>query len=289
MARGTALDAYSSAYARLLSDPCAAPLTSPSYIGGDAGILSRFETDYLLFNNATDTAGTLIWTPGGIGTTGTLASHLFFTNAATSAAFATSTALSNASAPGLTFLANSAVSARCVAACMQVYWPGSEANRSGIVYTGVVNGGAVVGGTGVSADGVGSACQFVDRMPAGMIETKWRPADGDQISIPVNTNTAAAEIDKRNAIVLAIKGIPNSTGVRVRLVAVYEWTPGLSQGFVTPITTRSWTGNSLTDVLNYLDARYPNWFHNAGNYLSGAASSAVMAVAYNTNRLLLRN
>lgn len=282
--RRVGLDGPALQYARLLQDPCSAPLTHPIYGGGESGILTRFESDFIMLVGATDTAGLLAWTPGGIGTTGALPSHLFFAGAtSTSAAATVAATTSNVFAPGLVFLAANSNAARCVSACMQIYWPGSEANRQGIVATGVTSGNAIQLGASVTVDGVSNMLTVFERMPTDYAEIKWKPADGDQITIPPGTNTAAAELARKNSLVMCIKGIPVSTGVRVRLVAVYEWQPILSDGITNPVTNDSPSSNSLEQVLAYLSSVNPNWLYKSAGVAMRMAG-AIAAVQYRNTR-----
>lgn len=274
------IDQQGKAYAALLRDPCNGALCHPTYAGTDNGILTRFETDNILLNGATDAAGIIQWTPGGMGTTGTQGNHLLVGSSATTGGAITPVVLSNAVSPGTVFLTGNAASVRCVSACMQLYWPGSESNRAGLVYTGVCNGATVVAGQAVSTDAVSQVTQFVDRVPTNFVEVKWRPADGDQLMIPPSTNTVLSELVRRNAIVVAVKGIPVSTGLRVRLVAVYEWTPLAGDGIVNPVMSRSLSSNTLSQIVSFLDRSYPGWWHGLGN----AALSYVAAVAYGSRR-----
>jgi len=278
----------SMAYANLLNNPCGSPLTHPTYIGGDGGILTRFETDILVFVGATDTAGMVCWTPGGIGYNAGNASHLLAINAASSSASVAAGALPSSNAPGGSFLLSNASSARCVAACAQVYWPGSESARQGIVYTGSVNGGSVVLGSSYSTDGLANLTQYVDRMPNDFIETKWRPADGDQLSINPTTATPTIEQSRRNSILICVKGIPGSVGVRVRLVAIYEWQPAAADGITPSVSARNWTTSALNDVLSYLDNTMPDWQHKLGDVARMGASALVAAVSYQTARRVPR-
>lgn len=274
------MDQQGKAFAALLQDPCNASLCHPTYAGTDNGILTRFETDNILFNGATDTAALLHWAPGGMGTTGTQGNHLLVGTSATTGGAITPAVLSNSVSPGTIFLTGNAASVRCVAACMQVYWPGSESNRAGLVYTGISNGATVVAGQATSADGVSQLTQFVDRAPTNFIEIKWRPSDGDQLMIPPSTNTVLSELARKNAITMAVKGIPVSTGLRVRLVVVYEWTPLAGDGIVNPVMSRSLSNNTLSQVVSYLDRMYPGWWHRLGS----AAVNYVAAVTYGSRR-----
>lgn len=280
------LDSAAADYARLLADPCNAPLVHPVYAGGEGGILIRFETDFIVFNGATDTCGVLSWTPGAIGINGGSAVNLLASGAVNSATAVTPAYQVVYSSPGCAFLPNNAAAARCVAACMQVYWPGSESNRAGIVFAGNAAARNITNAaSSATADWVGNVCSFSSRMPNDHIEVRWRPTDADQMLIDPRTVTPDPEFARRNALVLAVKGIPNTTGVRVRLVAVYEYEPVIGIGIVNPQSSVARSGYTLDDVLNYLD-RMGDWANAAINLASYAG---VIGVNYaNTRRPAIR-
>jgi hypothetical protein len=147
-----ALDAEALCWARLLNDPCSAPLCHPVYAGADGGIVTRFETYYDVGTGATDTAGIYSFTPNAIGVQGGLGTSVSFFNAANAGAV---TALANptsSSQPGYDFLVANATAVRCVAACIQVFYNGTEANRSGVVAYGNLSGGTALVGTSTNVN-----------------------------------------------------------------------------------------------------------------------------------------
>lgn len=264
VARTGALDAYGRAYARLLMDPCNAPLTRGLGLSTGDSIIVRLESDAILFNGATFTAGVLVWTPG---------SKTSFINS-----YATDTGgsawVSNAAGIAGGFLNSNSTSYKCLAACLQVSWPGSEQNRQGILGLGVVPSSfqtrvspATVGGQAstASAADVRSLAQFVGRIPSDTKEIVWRPGpnddqDFDYSSYNINPANLPSLCGNRNSIILSYSGGPVSTGIRVRTVAVYEYTPLDSSGFVSSVQT-SPSVNSPADVLRAIDsAKGPGWF-----------------------------
>lgn len=275
-----ALDAQALAYARLLRDPCGAPLVHPVYSGADGGILARFETDFVAFNGATITSGYLTWTPGALGVNGANASQLLYGNSTLSSNAATVFQFANSQAPGNDFLPTQAMAVRCVSACMQIYWPGTELNRQGYVMYGNTNGVAVKLAQAISTDAVGVVLQHTSRIPQNMIEVKWRPGDGDQMFIDPTTDTAYSEFSRRNAIAFAVKGLPVATGLRIRLVAVYEYQPDLALGIVNPTNSRNTSNNSLDQVINFLD-KAGSWTSNLSDVVSGMSNMAVAAGVVN--------
>lgn len=283
--RGTGLDADAVRFANLLRNPCGAPLAHPVYTGSEGGVLARYETDYVGYAGATGTAGFLVWTPGAFGVNGSTASHLL---QMTSAASGTAAIVSEAplsQAPGGLALPTVASSCRCVSACIQVYWPGTEQARQGYLMYGNINGRTVNAGETVSADALGVVCQYSTRMPGGMLEFKWRPADGDQMYIDVNSVTPSQEFARRNSLALVWKGMPVLTGIRIRQVCVYEYQPDVGQGVSAPITSRAMSNFSLDQVLNTLD-KFPDWANSVSGFVGNVASLAgtVGAVAYGGRR-----
>lgn len=284
----TGLDAQAYAYARLLADPCGAPLTHPVYAGTDGGILARFESDFLYFNGATEAAGLMLFNPGAIGpsgvnTTSLIAAPSTGPNVATAPTF-----INSSFQPGFGFLAATAQNVRCVAACLQVYWPGTEANRQGFISYGPVPGAAVLGDTPTVAQ-VAQIFPKTERMPNDHIEVKWRPADGDQMWGPMDQASPTIDQARKSAIGFAVQGLPVSTGVRVRLIAVYEYQPIWGQGMIAPINSRSTSSNSLDHVVNYLDT-FTDWAYkgvaalNSAGRAAKAAAPYVRAVAYGAAR-----
>lgn len=249
-------------YARLLADPCTAPLCHPVYNGADGGIVSRFEYDTVLFSSSTDTCGALIWAPGGIGVSSTTASGITTIEAAASSTSVTAVSPPATYNPGQGFLSGVAANCRVVAACIQVFWPGSENNRQGYITYGNVSGATILTGTSYSVDSVSQLLPNSERMPMDFIEIKLRPQDGDQQWTNPGGATTVAELSKKGAIGFAIKGIPTSTGVRVRFVAIYEWQAYPGQGLVIPDNARNTSTNTLDHIVNALDAT-GNWVAKA--------------------------
>jgi hypothetical protein len=140
-------------------------------------------------------------------------------------------------------------------------------------------------GDTLSADAVGVVTQASCRMPSQMLEFRWRPNDGDQMYIDANTDTPGVEFARRGALALVWKGIPVSTGLRIRMVAVYEYIPDVSQGIVNPTTSRSFSKNTLDHVVNVLD-KAANWASSNIDMVGSFANLAMAtgAVAYGGQR-----
>lgn len=274
------MDEASHRYAQLLADPCNGPLVSGPFGDGSSGMVSRFERDIVINNTATDVGAALVFVPG-------LASVQTSSAPITSdTATITFANIAPGDTPGRVFLNTNAGSYRCLAACMQVYWPGSELNRQGIVSMGQFPADVVTDAVVATTD-LRSASTYVERMPEGMVEIVWRPSAyettwqrGDIVT------DSSTDWDKYTALVASAAGIPVSTGIRVRLVAVYEWIPkpGTGLGLVSLVRNPVHKG-SLANVIDFLD-RTGDWMYN-GAYKAGHALASmargVGAIASLTN------
>lgn len=262
---GPQLDAVALSHKRMLMDPCRAPLGPSTYPGSNGAVVQRFEQDFIVFNAATQTAGILVFIPG-------LSSFSTTPAVAVQDDGSTFNLQALSPGPGNAFLSTTSAY-RCVAGCMQVYFPGTELNRSGFVgmgygpgsmifnYQSVANGG---NGNAVSVGQVRQSQFHTERTPAGMVELKWKPGFGDQdwespltSAQQVATNSAAA--GTRQVLTLSAGGLPASVGLRVRLIGIYEYMPQFGGSSVSTTGTSVITKNSLNDVLHSLDSA-GNWF-----------------------------
>lgn len=278
------LDRAAVEWAALLNDPCNARLTYACYPVGDSNsILMRVESDTILFSGSTETAGQMVFVPGlGIALT-----NLTPATSDTSG----STLTRNASiSPGEGFIAANAASLRCVAACTQVTYPGTELNRSGVVGIGLTGAGNFLsnlttgeggGNANASAQTLRILTQHVERMPSTMVECKWFPGDGDAESFNYALRPAAwgQALNGRNAIAVSASGFPVSTGIRIRNVAVYELAllssvaSGQVQALAPPVSS-STTGS----VLRFLYSKDPQWYLESAAKLAAGARTAISYV-----------
>lgn len=263
------LDAGGTAYAKLLADPCNAPLAHPTYPGGDGGILCRFESEATYFAAGAINSGMLVWCPGSTGPNGGLA----YQGVAGSSTLAALT-YDSTSQPGTAFLKANASAARPVAACVQVYWPGSELNRQGFVSMGQVNGSLLsegLLGAVLSPDNIRPLLPRHTRITDGMAEMKFRPSSGDAMFTDPSIDDSLTVTN--GAIALSVYGIPVLTGVRIRFVVVYEYIPKYSQNMAVPINSRNLSSNSVNQVLTELDNQNAGWgAEKVGNAMGYAAN-----------------
>lgn len=276
------LDNDGMCYARLLSDPCSAPLCHPVYAGVDGGLVARFESDFVFANGATDSNSGFLWTPGAIGNAPG-ASSITTIQSSSSGSSVTALVGSVGVQPGWSFLAATTRTARCVAACLQIYWPGTELNRSGYVSYGNGTGGILASGGSYSVDGYSQMLAESVRMPDSYVEIKWKPTASDQDWTDPTTATPASDLFRKGSIGFAVKGIPVSTGVRVRLVAVYEYQPAANQGMVIPYNSRSLSNNSLDQIVNALDST-GKWATSIGQV--AGAGLRMAGKVYNAGKLV---
>lgn len=277
--RLSGLDTAAYAYARLLADPCNAPLVHPIYPGGDSGNLFRSESVISVGYGATSTAGAFHWTPGYLNGT---QDNILWMDAATSSTSVTASNL-GAYAPGYTFLSNNTRAVRCVAACMKITYGGSEASRSGRVHYGQSSASYITTGQSNTVDQVATSLQHYSRTPPDTIELVWKPNIGDCAFTDPTANDVPAVHSQKAALTFAWANIPPSTGMIIHMTAVYEWQPlsGLGMGHNNLGKARS--RNTLDDVIDALISAGYGFVRNAGSAAGtflGAGVTAALGQVY---------
>lgn len=256
------LDRAAKDWARLMMDPCTAPLVPPCYSTGcGSAMLIRSEYDYIPATGAV-TATVAVFVPGLNAVAAETSGFVTDTSAVT-------LTLQSGAAPSGAWLDANAGSVRCVAARAEVSYPGTELTRSGVIGLGLMDGGAfhqnlpiTEGGSniGITPAQARRMCQHVERMPAGMAAVNWAPGANDENpDTTLLDDTRAQKLEGRNALVVTASGFPQNTGVRIRFVAVYEITL-LSNSIgvvntVDPPTSRNTPGQILKAMY---DSR-PGW------------------------------
>lgn len=274
--RGNALDVPARDYARLMTDPCNAPLVHPIYPGGDAGFLFRAES-FRTFGNGlgTNTSGVMHWTPGYVNSTNTeLIANSVDTGATT---LALTAALDS---PGKTFLAGTAKGVRCVAACVKITFPGAESTRSGRVHFGLTQAGMLDSGAVVAPDDVATSLQHYTRTPPETIELVWKPniADADFCD-PTEANGALIR-DRRSALTVAWAGLPAGQGLTFHFTAVYEWTPATGKGVGHNALGKARSRNTMDDVIDTVIGAGFTFVRNSASAMGyGAATGAMSALS----------
>lgn len=269
---GPVLDAGGIAWAKLLKDPCNAPLAAPCYQGGaGTGTLVRLEADlsYTMDGTIIKNNFAALFTPGLVNAVGGASledTALLVHNEANSATAGPWTAVNNG--PGYATLSQYST-VRPVAACLQLTYGGTELNRGGFVSFGTVP--CEVGlAASHTLDQLAGCCSNNIRMPASMCEQKWRPGEHDQAFTNPNFNVSTDALSGRNSILMVIRGVPNGTNIRFRLVTVYEVVHAFNLGNVISLTTKpDHTNNTTQHVLSYLD-RLGNWAWEVGHTVANA-------------------
>lgn len=268
------LDQLGASYARLLVDPCGAPLVHPVYPGGDAGFLFRADSVLTLGAGTGETSGVFHWTPGYVNTNNTE-----LVAAAGTSSAAALTAGTNTNAPGKSFLTAQAFGARCVAACVKVSFPGAESSRSGRVHYGHTTAGTIDNGDSITVDGVAPLLQHYTRTPPEILEVYWRPGIADTEFNDPNAAASAALRDRKSAMTVAWAGLPAAIGMTFHLTAIYEWTPKPTTGVSTNTSGKNPSANTMDEVIDYIQRMGFNWVRNAagaaGHGMVGGAVSAI--------------
>lgn len=242
------LDADASAYARLLRDPCGAPLCHPTYAGGEGGYLIRADNWQSFGFSPTMTSGAFQWTPGYMCQTSNELSVM-----ESIAPNVTGTVTGFNGCPGKNFLPDNASVFRCVAACVRVTFPGAEAARAGRVHMGLGNGCLMTVGTLIAPDEFAMTLPHYSRTPASELELRWKPNDADQIFVNPSAALTAAELQRRSSLCVAWAGLPTGVGLVFHMTAIYEWQPKIGVGLGVPSTSRNRSRNTLDQVLTALE------------------------------------
>lgn len=262
------MDGAAAKYAALLADPCNGDLVAGPFGDGNGGLVCRFEKEYIINNSSTDTCSAFVFNPSS----GLVAWQTNPIVTDTDALTLFPAAVSSVH-PGHTFLAANASWFRPLAACLQVYYPGSELSRAGVVSLGRYAA-EVVNDTTATVSQLRTQANYVARTPADMAEIVWRPVEFDLVGrepIPaasISTNGMANA--QTTSLVATGAGLPVSTGLRYRVVVVYEWQPDPASGFKNNVV-RSPNPVRLGDILAKLDA--------TGDWMAGTAKGAGRAIS----------
>jgi len=263
--RFASLDAAGAAYARLLNDPCAAPLAAPVYMGTGAGYLTRATFDA----SFTQDSGYIALVPGCWGTGATTSAVVYATGSSSGSTLAGT----YTPGPGSGFLAGVAQEARPVAACLQLMYTGTELNRAGVINRSQINGNESIGFSGNTADAIAGSFPLESRMPDSQpIEVKWAPGilDGD-FAYAGTTQTTG----QRGAVAILWRGLGSGT-IKVRATVVYEWRPTPSEGVIAPSASGSKSRNTMDEIVGVLSAAAPNWAYEAARYAAPAVANLVL-------------
>ncbi len=262
------LDASAAAYARLLMDPCNAPVVHPIYPGGDAGYLFRAET-FWTPAGAGATAGYLHWTPGYTNFDRT---QLIFGETTGGTVATVASVLPQSYSPGAAFLASNCKAARCVAACLKITYSGSESGRAGRIHFGQTTGGLVDAGSSYTPDAVAQSLQNYGRTPAETVEISWKPNIADTEFNDPSESASALFKDRKGSITVAYAGLPAAVGPTFHFTAIYEWVPATGLGLGGNTMGKAVSRNTLDDVLDAIAS-------TGYKYVQGAFAAAGAGLA----------
>lgn len=270
--RPNRLDAPAREFAKLLNDPCYGNLVNPVYSSSGSGNFVRVESDFILGAEATSVGAALLFTPGYVVPAGSLATNVIVpTTVVNSDTGAITWTASTNLQPGLGMV-NMLGSARCVAACVQVSYVGSELSRAGVVSLSQTTRAVAVGATTTAQ--MRSMAQRVVRMPDGVLEVKMAPNGATMDFIACDAGLGSVLTDDLPTLCVGVSGIPGNTGVRFRLVQVLEWLPKAASGAITN-STQSESTATLTMVLAELKRARPDWQYELLTGLGAYAAKAL--------------
>lgn len=251
-------DAQAAAYARLLLDPCHAPLTRP--VGTPTGgILFRAQSIILLGSTTVNNSAAFHWVPSAMNASNTELLLSAGLNGATNTSFAPS-----ALAPAKTFVANSASDARCVAACVRIMYDGAESGRAGRVAYGNTVGGSLTVSTANTYDSLMAQLETMERTPQTTAEIRWKPTDFDTTFVDPGNAIPVQDRDRRGAITIVAVGHPIGNPLTLELTAVYEYLPAAGQGIVMSTNSGSTSDWTPSKVVNRLSSVMENpWVQKA--------------------------
>lgn len=202
------LDAGAAAYARMLVDPCNAPMLPSTYSGMGTGQYRRFRS---VFTVPASVEGTYMFTPSA--NMQTVATHVA-ANAGTNYTF--NNALLFASGD-----LDATVELRCLAACVKVRYIGPEQDRAGIIAT-RTSPFAYVQGSQVTLNSIMvSESAVINRLGEVQHEVKFVPGLGDEQFNPGFGGASASDLRRLGAFGFSYQGIPNAS-LQVEVTAIME-------------------------------------------------------------------
>ena len=285
-ASGQGMDNMAVEYVKLLLDPCAGPLVRSVLPGSGSSYVGRYETD-VIFNGAATDVGSLGWfCPGAISSSGLAVGNFSPITSDTTQYTPVAQPAGSGYQPGYSYLSGGSHSARCIAACIQLMWPGSEQSRAGIVAVGQSTLATINGS--VSTGQARSYANKVCRTPNGVIEAKLVPNSASENWVDPGAANTAQVVGGMPALFWSCAGFPAATGIRVRFVAVYEWVPAENLFGVSasnPATARSST-TSLGSVLNSMRS-YGDWAYSG--FTEASQTAASLGNAMYAGRQFMRN
>lgn len=228
----SSVDNQAAAFARLLADPCNAPMCAPTYTGMGTGEYRRYRR--IISIPVTAVEGTYVITPG-------MNRYCFATHIAANAG--ANYTFDNVSNIYSTASATT-VEARCLAACVKVRYTGPEQTRGGVIglrtlpfqYININQ------TSNIASDMTNSA--LINRVGEVMHEVKFVPGNADQGF----TSTTPPNERELGCFGFSFSGVPAGTlQIEMTVVMEIESEPGIVPSPITPSS-----GNTLNQVLSAL-------------------------------------
>lgn len=276
---GDDLDSYGVASMKMFDDPCGATLSETIY-EGDMGYVNRFVSNFTLGVGATDTAAGLVIRPGvGVAATAT---------AASSGSIMTFN-YGDTVMPGAGYLNSVSTKFRCAGFCAIVTPIASPNNSTGTISVGNIPQSSIPQSSSFSADTVNLNLNEKLSSSQALIapfQVKWQPGLFDDKYCGSVAVLSDDDTD-RNALCIIMTGFPAGSGVNVRLVGIYEWTPIATTGIVIDSTAIKRSRCNLACVLRNLKRKSPTWWFELGRAaVGGYIQNGVMGAAAKSIKFL---
>lgn len=260
-------------HVHMLVDPCGSPITRSIY-SGQSGVVTRHTVSGTISPGA-NLAHVLWLSPGGFRD-----SNSSFATDATTYTPGYGAAL----VPGYSFLTGVTSKARCVSACLRVYWSGPELNRAGNIAYGCVTGGSYAAVPGTTAAQMYNLLPKKSRVPDGAFEVRWNPADEDEDYTNPLLGVDPNDINERNSLMFVFTGLANASFSYTYTTNI-EWIPKPTSGQPAPPTIRQSTPAAVPKINNVLNKmkRGAENFNTMATDVATTASSmyAAGATGYN--------
>lgn len=251
-----ALDSHGVAAAKMLMDPCGAPL-APSVYPGDIGYLGRFNSRFQGGAAAGETVNVMLFKPGN---------NLTYNISTTALTGSFTVGWVDTQAPGAGFLNGVGDKCRALGACAVVQPNAAPSNATGIIYYGNLPASMFAQGKVVDYAAALAACTHqvtVSQALMQPLEVRWSPGTFDDRYSPTSGITSDDDSD-RNVICVVTIGLAPATGVSFRLAAIYEWAPTSNSGAAYDGTTVKQSRCDISCVLRNLKRKDPEWWWSLG-------------------------
>lgn len=283
--------------ARLLADPCEAPLVAPQYGASDGGYLSKFSLFHNLDVSTTGSSGYVLWFPDYAGGESSAAQGSLYMFASTDA---DTGPLNTVAAPlGRGVVASTqgrflidpshafgngdlVQDSRAIAGCIKMMYTGrndSLAGRMGYLEN-VPREALLTGGGGVppSVNQLFKYSNKSQRTPLDIVENKHRPGEGSEFYrrsnvietdfcfVQGSAGTAATSLatgtpsGSCHGIGFIWDGLTDDSSLSFDFLKAIEWRPDMNSGLTAPTPTVSKSGGNLVSrSVAYLDQHHAGW------------------------------